>query len=307
MTATESSASSSAADSTQARGGPTSSDGVEAHPVTVYEPSRTGLPPMRAYLRTVWARRPFIWHDARSDLKAENYNTVLGQVWLILSPLLLAGVFIIGRSVLRPLGDPSERNYLVAHLIGGIFFYQYVIGGWNLGGRSIVANRLMLMNSSFPRAVFPLSAMLRSFFEFIPLLAALFVARVILQQPFSPSALVWIPVVVAEVTLFALGMGLGTAAIMVFFRDFGNVVTLISRLWLWMSPILYTTEEIPPNLKPYFVLNPLYPFLAALEQIWQGRRPSMGYVLWGGGWALFSLLVGSVIFLIRERDFAFRL
>jgi teichoic acid transport system permease protein len=94
---------------------------------------------------------------------------------------------------------------------------------------------------------------------------------------------------------------------MVFFRDFGNVVTLITRLWLWASPILYTTSVIPENAKPFFAMNPLYPFLGALEQIWAGENPSLGYLLWCGGWALFSLVVGSTIFLIRERDFGFRL
>ena len=57
---------------------------------TVYESTATGMPPLRPYLTELWGRRRFIWHLARSDLKAEHYDSAIGQLWVILDPLLLA-------------------------------------------------------------------------------------------------------------------------------------------------------------------------------------------------------------------------
>jgi teichoic acid transport system permease protein len=164
----------------------------------------------------------------------------------------------------------------------------------------------MILNTSFPRAVFPVGAAIKAFLEFVPLLVALFAARAFLHQPFGLS-MITMPIVIALMTIFALGLGLGTAAIMVFFRDFSNIVSLAGRLWLWSTPILYTTAEIPESVRWFLQLNPLYPYYAALEQIWAGQFPSMGYILWGAAWSAVSFVVGTLIFLSKERDFAVRL
>lgn len=274
-------------------------------PVAVYEPTRR-VPPLRSYLRGVIARWPFMWNQARSDLKADNYNTVLGQVWLILNPLLLAFVFVFGRSVLRPIGNADTRNFLIAHLVGGLFFYQYVVQAWQEGTRSITSHRGMILNSAFPRAVYPLSTALRAFLEFVPLLVVLMVTRLLLAQPFGLS-LVALPVVILMLALFALGLSLGSSAILVFFPDFNNLIALCTRLWLWATPILYTIAEIPPSVKPYVVWNPLYPFYGAMEQIFAGDWPSLGYMAAAAAWTTVAMVVGSWIFLTREREFAVRI
>src|SRR5689334_19144377 len=66
--------------------------------VSVYEPTVTGLPPLRRYFASVWERRPFIWHLARTDMKSQHYDTVLGFVWLVADPLLLAATFYLIRA-----------------------------------------------------------------------------------------------------------------------------------------------------------------------------------------------------------------
>ena len=58
---------------------------------------------------------------------------------------------------------------------------------------------------------------------------------------------------------------------------------------------------------PYFRWNPLYPFYAALEQIFGGHWPSVGYLVASAIWAGGFFFVGAVVFLARERDFAVRL
>src|SRR5690606_11898158 len=64
-------------------------------PVEVFTSTGSGMPKLRIYLHQLRKRRSLIWHLARSDLKGENYNTFFGQVWLILNPLMLAGVYIL--------------------------------------------------------------------------------------------------------------------------------------------------------------------------------------------------------------------
>ena len=67
----------------------------------VYEPHRVGLPPLGSYFRELWKRREFALELSRTELRAQHYNTLFGQLWLILSPLLLACVYFVLVDILR--------------------------------------------------------------------------------------------------------------------------------------------------------------------------------------------------------------
>jgi teichoic acid transport system permease protein len=274
---------------------------------TVYEPSVTGLPPLIEYFRSVWARRPLIWNLARTDLKAEHYGTVLGQVWILLDPLLMAAVYYMLRTVVRPVGNgnPALRNQLLAHLMWGLFFFRYTLGCFGNGARSVVMGKQLILNTSFPRMVFPITAVLKGILDFLPTLVVYAIFHMVLRQPVT-SALLFIPLLVALQTVFNFGVALIFAPMSVFFRDTIGFIPYLSQIWLYMTPVLYRVVEIPPNLRAFLRLNPLYPLFAALEQIFTGHWPSFGYVAGIGAWAGAVLVVGIVVFLARDREFAIR-
>ena len=63
----------------------------------VYEPHTIGLPPLGPYVRELWRRREFALEMARTNLRAQHFNTAFGLLWLVLNPLLLAGVYFMLR------------------------------------------------------------------------------------------------------------------------------------------------------------------------------------------------------------------
>src|SRR5687767_9976588 len=67
----------------------------------VYEPHLVGLPPLGAYIREAWRRREFAVELSRTKLRAQHFDTVFGQLWLVLNPLMLAGVYFILVDILR--------------------------------------------------------------------------------------------------------------------------------------------------------------------------------------------------------------
>ena len=89
----------------------------------VYEPHRVGLPPLRPYLRELWRRREFALELSRTDLRAQHFNTVFGQLWLILNPLLLACVYFVLVDILRARTGGIE---FFAHLMAALFAYYFV-------------------------------------------------------------------------------------------------------------------------------------------------------------------------------------
>jgi ABC-type polysaccharide/polyol phosphate export permease len=275
-------------------------------PVEVYLPTVTGIPPLRPYLRGVWQRRPFIWELARTQLKAEHYGTFIGQLWLILDPLLLAMVYLLLRSVVRPIGDASTRAFLISHLIMAVFFFHYTSRTMTKGANAIEKYKQMVLNTSFPRAIFPIVSQLRGFLDFLPTVVVYFGIHAALGQPFGAS-LLFLPVLLAFQTLFTFGCILVFTPLMVFFRDTSGFLPYTTKIWLFTTPVLYTATEIPENIRSFLIWNPLFPLFAAYEQAWQNHSVSIGYLAASAAWATGVFLLGAVMFLARERDFAVRL
>jgi ABC-type polysaccharide/polyol phosphate export permease len=273
---------------------------------TVYESTATGMPQLRPYLVDLWGRRRFIWHLARTDLKAEHYDSAIGQVWVVLDPLLMAGVYFLLRTVVRPAGSGSARNLVIAHLVWAVFFFTFVSNAMVHGARSLLSGRNLIMNASFPRAVLPLVAIVKSVFDFLPTVLVYFAFHAILGQPFGLSLLM-LPIIIVILTVMNLGLAMLFAPLMVFFRDTSGFLPYITRIWLYITPVLFFIVEIPPKLLVYLRWNPLFPTFAALEQVFSGRFPSQGYLLASVAWAVGFFLLGAIVFLARERDFAVRL
>jgi teichoic acid transport system permease protein len=117
----------------------------------------------------------------------------------------------------------------------------------------------------------------------------------------------WLPLLIGIQTVFNLGFGMFLAPLMVFYRDTGGFLPYITRLWLYVTPVLYAILEIPLSLRAYLRWNPLYPLFGALEQVFRGQSPSGSYILAAAAWAVGTFLFGAIVFLARERDFAVRL
>jgi len=273
---------------------------------TVYEPTATGLPELRPYLAELAQRRRLMWHLARTDLKAEHYDTAIGQLCVVLDPLLTAAVYFLFRSVIKPPGNAANRAAILSHLVWAVFFFTYTSHAIMAGARSLLQGRQLILNASFPRAALPIVAILKSVLDFIPTLLVYFVLHAILGRPFG-LALVYLPLIIAIQTLFNVGFGMLLAPLMVFYRDTGGFLPYITRLWLYVTLALFTIAEIPQSLRAYLRWNPLYPFFGALEQVFAGHAPSTGYLLGAVAWAVGFFFFGAVVFLARERDFAVRL
>jgi teichoic acid transport system permease protein len=272
----------------------------------VYEATATGLPPLRPYLRDAWSRRPLLWHLARTDLKAEHYSTVLGQIWIVLDPLLMAAVYFLLRTVVRPAGDAASRDALISHLLWAVFFFMFTAKTIQAGSRSLLAGKALVLNTSVPRVLLPTTAVLKGFLDFLPTLLVYLIFHAVLGQPFTVW-LVFLPLLVLMQTVLNFGAALGFAPLMVLFRDTGAFLPYITRIWLYTTPVLFTVSEIPENMVWLFRWNPLYPLVGALEQIFGGSPPSPAYLAAFGAWSLVFFVVGSLVFLSNERSLAIRL
>jgi teichoic acid transport system permease protein len=270
----------------------------------VFEPHRTGLPPLGAYLRELWARRDFAFELARTTLRAQHFNTTLGQLWLVINPLLLALVYFVLVDIVR---SGSRGIDFLAHLTLGLFAFNLVSTSIQQGARSVVGGGRLILNSAFPRTVLPLASVMTAFMRFLPTLGVYAVMHAVAGLPVGLH-LLWAIPILGVLLVFAAGAAMIAAAAQVYIRDLTNILPYFLRIWLYTSPVLYYADEIPDRFRPLLAANPLYPLLGSLSDVVNlGQAPSAGMLLGGLAWALVVFVGGALFFISKEREFAVRL
>jgi teichoic acid transport system permease protein len=270
----------------------------------VYEPHFVGLPPLRSYLREVWRRREFAYELSRTQLRAQHFDTAFGQLWLVLNPLLLAGVYFILVDIIR---HGKHGPGFLAHLIAGIFAYYYVSGAIREGVKSVTSGGKLILNSAFPRVLLPLSSVVTAWKRFIPTVIIYIPIHLVSGLPVN-ATLLWAIPLIGLMTVLAAGFCMVVAAVQVYFRDLASFLPYGLRLWLYISPVLYFAHEVPGSYRPLLSLNPIGELLAAWSDVLnRGLAPSPGSLAIASAWAFGVLIIGFLFFVSREREFAVRL
>lgn len=269
----------------------------------VYEPHKVGLPPLKPYMVELWRRREFAAELSRSSMRAANTRTFFGQIWLVINPLLLAGVYYLLISIIA---DRGGFDYLV-HLVAGLFAFYFVTGCLTAGASSVTGGGSLVMNMSFPRLLMPLSAVRTAFFRFLPTMVVYVVIHALSGVGWSPNMLLALAFL-AMMVVFAGGMAAVFATLQVYFRDTTSFMPYFVRIWLYLSPVLWFVEDVPARLEPFMVLNPLYSLLGGWSDLLvRGQVPDASVWLTAALWSGLAAVVGSLFFLSREREFAVRL
>lgn len=270
----------------------------------VYVPHRVGLPPLRQYAREAWRRRSFAMELSRTELRAEHFDTLFGKLWLLLNPLLLAGVYLVLVDILR--AKPRGQEFL-AHLVGAIFAYYFVSGTLTVAVRSVVSGGGLILNTAFPRVLLPLSSVITGFKRFVPTIAIYIPLHLLAGLPVGP-ALLWLVPISLLMLLLASGLSMLVSALQVYFRDLKDFLPYILRLWLYASPVLYYADEVPHGWGWLLKVNPIGMLLTAWSDVLDhGHAPPPRVLALGAAWAASAFVVGFLFFVSREREFAVRI
>jgi teichoic acid transport system permease protein len=272
-------------------------------PVVIYEPFRAGLPPMREYMRSLWGRRTFIAEFSRSELREQNYGSVFGQLWLILNPLLLSAVYFL---LIYVIGGSSDSTRF-GHLTASLFLFYLIANSLTGGVKAITSGQRLILNTSFPRVMLPISATVIALFKFMPTLIVFAIIHAVIGLPYSWQMLWAIPILLISLVM-ALGMAILISCINVYFRDISSMLPYLTRSLLYLSPVLYEATNISARIKTLEIANPIFYLLDSWSRVVvHAQAPSMHGLLHAALWAILIFAAGTYFFLSRERDFAVRL
>jgi ABC-2 type transport system permease protein len=205
-----------------------------------------------------------LWVVAVAEFKLKYAGSALGYLWSAIKPLALFTMMYIVFGRLFNLADISP--YYPTSLLIGIVLFTFFADATSLGMTSLPERQSLLRKLSFPRVLIPLGATITAGITF--LINCGVIAGFLIWQRVTPS---WhwllLPLLLAELYLFSLGIGFALAALFVRFRDFGQIWELLLQLFFYATPIIYPVGYLPAWAREIVFLNPFTQILQDVRRI----------------------------------------
>lgn len=252
-------------------------------------------------MKELWEYREMIISLVKRDLKSRYKGSVLGFFWMFLNPLLQLVVYTIVFSTIMRMGIDKFYLFLFVALVPWIFFSTCLSNGPGV----IFSQQDMVKKIYFPREVLPVSYVTSQFINmllsFLVIFAVLFCAR---YTP-EPLAVLCLPVVMLVEYGLALGFTMIMSAVTVYLRDLEYVLSIVSMAWQFLTPVMYSIEQVPDEVRWIFSINPMtYIIVAYRDILYYGKVPKLQTLLSAFLIGLVMLLIGWMVFQRLQRHFA---
>ncbi|QWW20626.1 ABC transporter permease [Schaalia sp. 19OD2882] len=215
------------------------------------------------------------------ELRQRYRGSVLGMLWSYAKPATQFLVFYFAIGVFMRMNQQIE-NYVI-YMFSGVVLINYFTEVFGNATRAVAGNAALVKKIYLPRELFPTSALWVALAHFLPQVVVLVVGALLFGWAPSPMGVGAILVAFLIVSTFALGLGLFSGALNVFYRDAENFVDLILMVVTWVSPVLYTWAMVHDVLVSHgatwlWWVYQLNPMTVAVELFhygfWQATLPA---------------------------------
>jgi lipopolysaccharide transport system permease protein len=254
------------------------------------------------YWRDLWRYRELMAFLAWRDVAVRYKQTVIGIAWALIRPALTLAVFVLFRRMVGvSQGDVPDVILVLAAVLPWQFFSTALMET----STSLIGNTSLISKVYFPRLIIPVAAVATSFVDFFITLAMLAVLMIWYGVAPAPPLLA-LPGFILLAALLSLGLGLLLGALTVTYRDFRYVVPFLIQLGLFVSPIAFSTSQVPERWRTVYGLNPLVGIIDGFRwSILGGRTPlEPAWLLTSIAVTAGSLVFGMWYFRRMERGFA---
>jgi lipopolysaccharide transport system permease protein len=216
----------------------------------------------------VWRYRELLYFLVWRDIKVRYKQTALGIAWAVVQPLSTMLVFTLFFGKLAHVPSDGVAYPLFAY--AGILPWTLLSAGITASATSLVGSPNLITKVYFPRMIIPGAAVLSGVADFAIASVGLgyLMARYGGQLSWNVFALVPI---VALILLLASGVGGWLSAINVKYRDVRYIVPFFMQLWMFATPVIYSTTLVPPKWRFLMALDPMASYIDAFRSVCFGR------------------------------------
>ena len=267
-------------------------------PELVLEAGRTSA----RYWSDLWHFRELLFFLAWRDIKVRYAQAALGAAWALVQPIITTIVFTFVFGKLA--GMPSGAVPYPLLVMAGLLPWQLFSGAFSNASGSLVANTHLISKIYFPRLIVPLSSIAVALIDFVVVLVLL--AGMCVWWHFVPDwRIVFLPLFILLTLVTALGTGLWLTALTVKYRDFRFVVPFLLQVGLFLSPVGFSSTNLP-NWRLLYSVNPMVGAIDGFRWCLLHGEPTLEFstLAVSVGMALALLWSGLWYFRHTERTFA---
>jgi len=254
-------------------------------------------------LSELFAYRHLVVLLGRRDITTRYRQTVLGTVWIFTGPLVSAGLFsfVFGRVA----NLPSQGVPYFVFSYAGLLAWNLFAGVLSGSSSSVTSSAALISKIYFPRLVIPLYSVVNSLVTLVISFAILLVLLIISGVGFS-AQFVLFPIWLCMGAALGMGLALTFTSASVWYRDVNYLTPLITQLLLFLSPVAYSIQAVPANLRDLYLLNPLSTIVEGARWSLLGTSylPPAWAIAYSLALTVLALVGGLVVFTRFEGGFA---
>lgn len=251
-------------------------------------------------IKNIYEYRDMIYSMIKRELRGRYQKSVLGMLWTFINPFFQIIIYTVVFTVIFP--NKIDDYYI--YLMTGIIPWNFFTEALGQGAGSIVSNADMTKKIYFPREILTIASVSAKFINMILAFVVVFIFLVFSNIGISYHILL-LPLVWISEYLIALGFTLFFSAITVYLRDMEYIVNVLLMAWIWATPIMYSIDAIPENIKKLLFINPMTSVVISYHDIlyyhtWPSLVALVGALIVG----CVFVIIGEIVFVRLEGNFA---
>jgi ABC-type polysaccharide/polyol phosphate export permease len=262
--------------------------------------------PGTLFARNLVERRGLIFQLVRRDFQQRFVGSAAGWLWGLIHPLVLlvswSFVFSVCLKMKLPPGEVTQSYplYLFAGMLPWLLFNDTVMRS----STSLLDHANLITKTVFPAEVAPISVFLSSLISH-GMALVLVIATIAVMENHISALLLLLPVYMALLGLFAVGISWIAASLQVYLRDTVQMMSVALTFWFWLTPIMITEEQVPDRLRFLIAGNPLAYIVRGYRQMLLSYNPpELGELGILAACAAATFVIGGLFFRHMKRGFA---
>ncbi|MBF0705544.1 ABC transporter permease [Alkalihalobacillus hwajinpoensis] len=239
------------------------------------------------------------------QVKSTNSNNYLGMVWEILNPLFQMSIywFVFGFGIRN--GNPVDGVPFVLWMSAGLVVWFFFNPAVIQGSKSIYTRISMVSKMNFPMSTIPSYVIMSVFYQHLILLGIYFAAVLLTGQGVSWH-LLQLPYYMFALIILIFAISLITSTLSTIVRDVHKMLQSFIRMFLYLTPILWTIDDLPGFIQIGMKLNPLYYIVEGYRDALLGMgwvHQTLQYTLYYWVVVVLLLMIGSYLHMKFKSHF----
>ena len=257
-------------------------------------------------MKEIFKYRDLIGLFVSRDIKTRYKQTILGPIWFVIQPLLSSIIHTLVFGTIAGLstdGVPQYLFYLAGSISWGLFS-----GAITATSNTFVGNAAIFGKVYFPRLTTPIATSITQIFNFSIQFGIFLLMSLVFFLTGQSFQITWAacltPLLIIQLALLGLGFGIIISSLTTKYRDLQVLVGFGVQLWMYITPVVYSSNTISGKLYIAMMLNPVSPIVELFKYGWLGAG-STPWMYWGISWIVtfVVLFLGIIIFNKIEKNF----